>query len=57
MHGARIQGIAVGERTGVFYSREDLTGALVGYESATCGGYVPESAYQIVRNILLLASQ
>ena len=54
-HTPALRGVLVGDRAAVIYSREDLTGALVGYESATCNGYDPDSAFEIMRNIVVLA--
>jgi hypothetical protein len=39
----------------VFISREDITAALVGYECSDIHGYRPESAYRLVRNLVLYA--
>ena len=35
--------------------REDLTAALLGFESTTSNGYQPQSAYLILRNIIAQA--
>jgi len=45
-----------GKRPGVIFSREDLTAGLVGYPSYTVDGYLPDSAYQLMRNVVLLAA-
>ncbi len=39
----------------MFLSREDITAALVGYECSDIHGYTPESAYRLVRNLVLYA--
>ena len=54
-----VGGVTVGEtgRVGVYYSREDLTAGLVGYNCHPVDGYQPESAYAIMRNIILLAGK
>jgi hypothetical protein len=49
-------GGAAGPRLGVLFSREDLTGGLVGYASYACDGYAPQTAYEIMRNVMLLAA-
>jgi hypothetical protein len=54
--GLRLQGLAVAGRLGVVFSREDLTGGLVGYASYACDGYLPPTAYEIVRNVMLMAA-
>ncbi|HQL72956.1 MAG: F5/8 type C domain protein [Planctomycetes bacterium ADurb.Bin126] len=51
-----LRSIIVNDRPAVFFSREDLTAGLVGYPSSTVDGYAPESAYEIVRNIILHAA-
>jgi len=48
--------IMVDGRAAVFYSREDITAGLVGYDCATVDGYSPESAFAILRSIVLFAS-
>ena len=49
--------IMVDDRPGVIYSREDITGGLVGYQSYTCDGYNPESAFEIMRNVVTYAGE
>ena len=44
-----------GGRIGLIFSREDLTGGLVGYPSWTIDGYAPESAFDLMRNIVVSA--
>jgi len=51
-----LRSVIVNDRPAVFFSREDLTAGLVGYSSSTVDGYAPESAYEIVRNIILHAA-
>ncbi len=43
----------VGGRVAVFFSAEDLTAGLVGFPSHAVDGYAPESAYRLLRNIVL----
>lgn len=45
------------ERPAVLFSAEDLTCGLVGYPSGFVDGYHPQSAYEIMRNILFLAGE
>ena len=51
----RIRGVTVGGRVGVFFSREDLTAALANRHAFPIDGYAPESAYDLMRNIVLLS--
>ncbi len=51
-----LRAVTVGARPGVIYSREDLTAGLVGYAATGVDGYEPESAYALLRNILLSAA-
>ena len=55
MKDANLRVVVVGDRPGVIYSQEDITSGLVGYECSTVDGYAPESAYELMRNIVLLA--
>lgn len=52
----RLRGIDLGNRTAVFYSREDLSAGLVGEPVDGIIGYSPETATEIMRNILLYAA-
>ena len=52
----RLWGVELGGRTAVFLSKEGLTGAMVGYPSSTAVGYQPDSAVELMRNILLYAT-
>jgi len=45
--------VLVDERPGVFFSAEDITGALVGYSSSAVDGYHPDSAFALLRNMVL----
>jgi hypothetical protein len=58
LRGPRIKGMkaAGSERVGVFYSREDLSGGLVGQSVDGVVGYDPPTATAIMRNILLYAA-
>ena len=54
---ANLEAVLIGgQRPGVIFSREDLTAGLVGYSAYTVDGYAPESAFQILRNIVLHAA-
>ena len=48
--------ITEGERAGVIYSPEDLTVGLLGCPAFGCAGYMPESAFELMRNITLIAA-
>ena len=50
-----LRGVALGERIAVVFSKEDLTGGLVGYEAYNCLGYEPETCFALVRNAVLYA--
>ena len=50
-----LKGIMVDSRVGVVFSREDITAGLVGYPSWTVDGYQPESAFELMRNIVASA--
>ncbi|MCY2931530.1 MAG: DUF4159 domain-containing protein [Planctomycetota bacterium] len=54
--GPVLESISYQDRSAVFFSREDLSTALLGYQGLAVDGYQPETAYLIVRNIALLAS-
>jgi hypothetical protein len=58
LKGPRLKGIqaAGGNRVGVFYSREDLSGGMVGQAVDGVVGYDVATATALVRNILLYAS-
>jgi hypothetical protein len=53
----QVKGITVGNRIGVFFSREDLSAGLVGEPVDGIIGYSPDTATAIMRNILLYAMQ
>ena len=53
----QISAIMVGGRPGILFSELDLTAGLVGYPSLAVDGYTPDSAFRIVRNIILYANQ
>ncbi|MEI7838024.1 MAG: hypothetical protein WCK05_16610, partial [Planctomycetota bacterium] len=54
--GPALEAIAYQGRPAVFFSREDLSTALLGYQGLGVDGYLPETAFEIVRNLTLLAS-
>jgi hypothetical protein len=56
-HEPRLKGVFVGERIGVVFSREDVTVGLIGCSPIDCDGYMPDSAYEIARNIILYAAR
>jgi hypothetical protein len=51
-----VAGIKVGTRVAVFYSREDLSGGLVGNQVDGVYGYSPESATEVTKNLILYAA-
>ena len=53
----RIMAILVGGRPAILFSELDLTASLVGYPSLTVDGYTPDSAFKLVRNIILYANK
>ena len=55
-HEPRLKAVLLDGRIGVVFSREDLTVALIGCSAIGCDGYMPESAYEIARNIILTAA-
>ena len=52
----RVRGIEQGGRVAVFYSREDLSAGMVGEPVDGVLGYNPETATEIMRNIVLSAA-
>jgi len=52
-----LQAVIIDNRPVIIYSREDVTGGLVGYSSAAVDGYAPVSAFQIMRNVILFAGR
>jgi len=54
--GPRLEAIVAQGRPAVFFSREDLSCGLLGYQGLAIEGYSPETAFELVRNIALLAS-
>lgn len=53
----RLRGIEIGNRVAVFFSREDLSAGLVGEPVDGIVGYSPETATDIMRNILLYCAR
>ncbi|HET6249195.1 MAG TPA: DUF4159 domain-containing protein [Tepidisphaeraceae bacterium] len=51
----RLNGIQIGKRLAIFYSREDLTAGMVGEPVDGISGYTPQFATDIMRNIVLYA--
>jgi hypothetical protein len=51
----RLCGIRVDNRLAVFYSREDLTAGMVGEPVDGIAGYSPQTATEIMRNLVLYA--
>ena len=53
LKGPRLDAIEQGGRPAIFFSREDLTAGLVGEPVDGIAGYSPQSATEIMRNIVL----
>jgi len=53
----QIRAIMVGGRPAILFSELDLTAGLVGYPSLVVDGYTPDSAFELVRNIILYANK
>jgi hypothetical protein len=51
----RLRGIKVGDRIGVFYSAEDISGGLVGEPVDGIVGYDPDSATSLMEHMILYA--
>lgn len=49
-HAPDMRGIETEGRLGVLFSRQDVTGGLLGIPMYDCAGYTPESSYEIMRN-------
>ncbi len=49
----RLSAVALDGRLAVFFSPADITAALLGQTFTLSAGYVPESAFEILRNLLL----
>lgn len=52
----RLEAVMVNGRAGVIFSGDDLTAALVGSLATTVSGYVPDSAYALLRNTVLMVA-
>ena len=52
----QLHAVVRGGRPGVIFSSLDLTAGLVGYPSLVVDGYHPDSAFEVMRNIILYAS-
>ena len=52
-----LRGVLVGNRPGIIYSREDISHGLLGVPHFAVDGYAPESAFAILRNIVLTAGK
>ena len=53
----QINAVMVGGRPGILFSELDLTAGIVGYPSLVVDGYTPDSAFKIVRNIILYTNK
>ncbi|MCD4699497.1 MAG: DUF4159 domain-containing protein [Phycisphaerae bacterium] len=54
-HKPRLRGVLHKGRLAIIFSRDDLTAGLVGYPCWGLRGYKPDSAFELMRNILLYA--
>ena len=52
----QLHAVTVEGRPAVILSPLDLTGGLLGTESYTMHGYMPDSAYELLRNIVVQSS-
>jgi hypothetical protein len=52
-----LHAILFDDRAGIIVSKEDVTGGLVGYQSYAVDGYMPVSAFEILRNVVLYAGR
>jgi len=52
----RLEAVVVGQWPAIVFSAEDLTAGLVGYTGHQLRGYAPDSAFALVRNLLLYAA-
>jgi len=51
-----LMAIMLKNRPAIILSQDDITAGLVGYPSGLVNGYKPEDAFDIMRNIMLIAS-
>ncbi len=49
----RLYAVMVDQRPAIIFSRLDVTGGLLGQPGYTIDGYDPQSAYEIMRNVIL----
>jgi len=52
-----LRGVLTGNRPGIIYSREDITHGLLGVPHFAVDGYAPQSAFAVLRNIVLTAGK
>ena len=57
-HEFRLTALSIdgGKRIGALFSRDDLTGGLIGVEAFSVDGYASKTAYRIMRNAILYAA-
>jgi hypothetical protein len=53
----QLRAVMVGGRPAILFSELDLTAGLVGYPSLAVDGYTPDSAFKMVRNIILYTNK
>ncbi|MBI5723612.1 MAG: DUF4159 domain-containing protein [Planctomycetes bacterium] len=56
MREPHLQAVLAGDRPKVIFSHEDLTGGLVGYSTFGMDGYEPQSAFDVMRNVIFYAA-
>ena len=57
MKGPQLRGLKIGDRFAVFYSREDLSGGLVGQSVDGIVGYDPPTASALMTRLILFANK
>ena len=51
-----LRGVELKGRFAVIFSKEDVTGGLVGCPAYNCVGYEPDSCFEIMRNVIIYGS-
>ena len=55
-HDGRLQAVSLGKRFAIFYSPEDLTAGLMGYQWHGISGYSPDTSVELMLNMLSCAA-
>jgi hypothetical protein len=53
----QVRSVSVNGRPAILFSELDLTAGLVGYPSLAVDGYAPDSAFELVRNMIIYANK